>query len=281
MTEPTLSYMPYKKITEQDSAYKDLEEKSIPQILEEMSAENQIPARATEQALPRITQLVEAMLPRLKQGGRVFYVGAGTSGRLGVLDASEIPPTFGASEDLFIGLIAGGDRALRHSVEHAEDSTRQALQDLAPYHLQEADTLIGITAAGSAPYVLSAIVEARRLGLLTACITSNPGSPVTDAAEIAIVTVVGPEYVTGSSRLKSGTAQKMVLNMISTSLMIKMGRVKGNKMVDMQLTNRKLLERGVRIIVEETGVTPQKAEQILLQTRSVRKAIALLQEKTA
>ena len=275
---PNFFMTDYRKITEESSRYDRLEEKSPEVILREMSEENLIPAQAVAQALPQITRLVERILPRLEQGGRIFYIGAGTSGRLGVLDASEIPPTFGMPEDLFIGLIAGGDQALRHPVENAEDVTEQALKDLSPFHPNSADTLIGITAAGSTPYVLHGIIAARRLGLLTGCITSNPGSPVTQAAHVSVVTVVGPEYVTGSSRLKSGTAQKMVLNMISTALMIKMGRVKGNKMVDMQLSNHKLIERGTRIIMQETGVSTQLARETLLRLRSVRRAIQALQQ---
>lgn len=258
------------KITESSSLYNDLESKSVEDILVEINHEDHRIADAVAETIPVITQLVEKALPRLERGGRIFYIGAGTSGRLGVLDASEIPPTFGMPPTLFIGLIAGGDHALRHPVENAEDSKNQAWKDLQQHNIGTHDTLIGIAASGTTPYVIAGLEEARRQGILTACITSNPGSPITKAAEYSIVTVVGPEYVTGSSRMKSGTAQKMVLNMISTSLMIKMGRVKGNRMINMQLSNQKLIERGTLMLVDELGLEYSEARKQLIEAGSVR-----------
>lgn len=264
------------RITESPSLYDHLESKSVREIIEEINAEDRKVAVAVQRVLPEIERLIEAILPGMSAGGRLFYIGAGTSGRLGVLDASEIPPTFGMPASVFVGLIAGGDRALRHPVEHAEDSTERIREELQKYHLTPRDSLIGIAASGTTPYVVSGIEYARGLGLVTGGITSNPHSPVVLASEYPVVTVVGPEYVTGSSRMKSGTAQKMVLNMISTALMIRMGRVRGNKMVDMQLSNRKLIDRGARMIVEETGVEYDEAVQLLLLHGSARKAIEAL-----
>ena len=210
----------------------------------------------------------------MKQGGRLFYVGAGTSGRLGVLDASELPPTFGVSPDWVIGIIAGGDEALRRAVERAEDDEKQGWLDLEAYHPSPLDSVIGIAASGTTPYVIGAVKHARANGLLTGCITSNPHTPLASEAEYPIETIVGPEFVTGSSRMKSGTAQKMVLNMISTALMIRMGRVKGNRMVKMQLTNEKLIDRGTRMIQESLGISYDEARQRLLEAGSVDKAIS-------
>lgn len=258
------------KITETSSLYDNLEDKEVGQILREINQEDHKIADAVAATIPVIEQLVERALPRIERGGRIFYIGAGTSGRLGVLDASEIPPTFGMPPTLFVGLIAGGDHALRHPVENAEDSRDQAWKDLLKHNICSDDTLIGIAASGTTPYVIAGLEEARKQGVLTACITSNPGSPVTHAAEYAIVTVVGPEYVTGSSRMKSGTAQKMVLNMISTSLMIKIGRVEGNRMVNMQLSNQKLIQRGTRMLVEALGLEYAEAQRQLIEAGSVR-----------
>jgi N-acetylmuramic acid 6-phosphate etherase len=209
----------------------------------------------------------------MKEGGRIFYLGAGTSGRLGVLDASELPPTFGIPDSLVIGLIAGGETALRRSVESAEDDPDKAWKELEIYNINVNDTVIGIAASGTTPYVTGGIIKARENGILTGCITCNPGSKIVEITEFPIVVVVGPEFVTGSTRLKAGTAQKMILNMISTSLMIKLGRVKGNKMVNMQLTNRKLIERGTRMIVEELNIQREAARILLLQHGSVKKAL--------
>lgn len=261
------------KITEQPSHYDHLEEMSAAELLTCINREDLTVAEAVGRTLPELTRLVEAIEPRMKQGGRVFYLGAGTSGRLGVLDASELPPTFGVEPGLVIGLIAGGDTALRNAVENAEDDTIRAWEDLAPYHLTRLDTVVGIAASGTTPYVIGALERARKEGLLTAAITSNPGTPLAAVADFAIETIVGPEFVTGSSRMKSGTAQKMVLNMLSTSLMIRMGRVKGNRMVNMQLTNNKLKDRGTRMLQEMLGISEEEARQRLLQAGSVDKAM--------
>jgi N-acetylmuramic acid 6-phosphate etherase len=209
----------------------------------------------------------------MKQGGRIFYIGAGTSGRLGVLDASEVPPTFGMPPTLVIGLIAGGDTALRNPVENAEDDPNRGWEELMERNITHKDTVIGIAASGTTPYVIGAMHEAREHGILTGCITSNPDSPMAAEADVAIEMIVGPEYITGSSRMKSGTGQKMILNMITTSVMIQLGRVKGNKMVNMQLSNKKLVDRGTRMIVEELGVDYGKAQALLLMHGSVQKAV--------
>ena len=262
-----------KRITEQPSHFDHLEQMSVGELLKHINQEDMMVAEVVHNAIPQIQALVEAIEPRMKQGGRLFYVGAGTSGRLGVLDASELPPTFGVPEDRVIGLIAGGDRALRHAVEKAEDFPEKGWQDLQAFAPTKDDSVLGIAASGTTPYVVGAIKEARKNGLLTGCITSNPDSPLAAASEFPIETIVGPEFVTGSSRMKSGTAQKMVLNMISTSLMIRMGRVKGNRMVKMQLTNAKLVDRGTRMIQESLGLSYEEAQERLLETGSVDKAL--------
>ena len=262
------------KITEQPSHYDHLEQLSVAQLLQHINHEDVLVAQAVGQALPQIGALVEAIEPRMKQGGRLFYIGAGTSGRLGVLDASELPPTFGVPDTLVIGLIAGGDDALRHAVERAEDKAEQGWEDLQAYHPTPNDTLLGIAASGTTPYVVEAIRQARAAHLLTGCITSNPNTPLAQAADYAIETIVGPEFVTGSSRMKSGTAQKMVLNMISTTLMIRLGRVRGNRMVKMQLTNAKLVDRGTRMVQEILGLDYDAARQRLLEAGSVEEACA-------
>lgn len=265
--------MSFNKISEQPSLYNDLETKSVHEILHEINHEDQKVALAVGQAIPQIEQLVLQIVPRMKAGGRLFYIGAGTSGRLGVLDASEIPPTFGMPPTWVIGLIAGGDSALRNPVENAEDRPDQGWLDLQAYHIGDKDTLIGIAASGTTPYVIGALHHARQHGILTACITSNPSSPLATEADIPIEMIVGPEYVTGSSRMKSGTGQKMILNMISTSVMIQLGRVKGNKMVNMQLTNEKLVDRGTRMLVEELGIEYAEAKRLLLLHGSVKEAL--------
>lgn len=262
-----------KLITEQPSHFDHLEQMSVGELLQHINEEDALVAEAVRKVLPEIQAFVEAIEPRMKRGGRLFYVGAGTSGRLGVLDASELPPTFGVTEDKVIGLIAGGERALRHAVENAEDNTEKGWQDLLPFHPTADDSVLGIAASGTTPYVIGAVSEARKHGLLTGCITSNPDTPLAAASEFPIETIVGPEFVTGSSRMKSGTAQKMVLNMISTSLMIRMGRVKGNRMVKMQLTNAKLVDRGTRMIQESLGLTYEEAQERLLEEGSVDKAL--------
>lgn len=263
------------KITEQPSHYDHLEDMEVGELLRAMNQEDMLVAEAVERALPQVEALVKAIEPRMKRGGRVFYVGAGTSGRLGVLDASELPPTFGVQPDWVIGVIAGGDVALKRAVEHAEDDAEQSWKDLEHYLPTADDCVIGIAASGTTPYVIGAIEHARKLGLLTGCMTSNPHTPLAVAAEYSIETIVGPEFVTGSSRMKSGTAQKMVLNMISTALMIRMGRVKGNRMVKMQLTNEKLIDRGTRMIQESLGISYDEARQRLLEAGSVDKVVLL------
>ena len=265
--------MDFSKITEQPSRYDHLEQMSVAELLQHINDEDVLVAEAVRKAIPQIEALVEAILPRMKRGGRLFYVGAGTSGRLGVLDASELPPTFGVPDTWVVGIIAGGERALRHAVENAEDITEKGWEDLQAYQPTADDTVIGIAASGTTPYVIGAVREARKNGLLTGCITSNPHSPLAEAAEYPIETIVGPEFVTGSSRMKSGTAQKMVLNMISTSLMIRLGRVEGNRMVKMQLTNAKLVDRGTRMLQDSLGLSYEEAQQRLLDAGSVDKAL--------
>ncbi len=265
--------MAFVKISEQSSLYNDLEKKSVGEILHDINTEDKKVALAVEKAIPQIEKLVEAIVPRMKKGGRIFYMGAGTSGRLGVLDASEIPPTFGMDPSWVIGLIAGGDIALRNPVENAEDDTKQGWKDLEPFGINDKDTVIGIAASGTTPYVIGAIEEAKKHGILTAAITSNPDAPVSQVADIPIEMIVGPEYVTGSSRMKSGTGQKMICNMITTSVMIQMGRVKGNKMVNMQLSNAKLVDRGTRMVVEELGLPYEEAKRLLLMHGSVKNAV--------
>jgi len=261
-----------RKITEEASLYSNLESKSVRELLENINTEDQKVASAVKMVIPEIENLVNKIIPRMKNGGRIFYIGAGTSGRLGVLDASEIPPTFGVASRI-IGVIAGGDKALRSSVEKAEDDTGQGWQDLLGYGINSNDTLIGIAASGTTPYVVGALTEARVNGILTACITNNYNTPVADVSDIKIEVITGPEFVTGSSRMKSGTAQKMILNMISTSVMIKLGRVEGNKMVNMQLSNNKLIDRGARMITELSDVDYEQARTLLLRHGSVKKVI--------
>ena len=262
-----------KKITEQSSRYDHLEQMTVAELLQHINDEDALVAEAVRKAMPQIQALVEAVEPRMKHGGRLFYVGAGTSGRLGVLDASELPPTFGISEDWVIGIIAGGDDALRHAVEKAEDDAEQGWSDVLTYDPDTDDCLIGIAASGTTPYVVGAVKRAKENGLLTGCITSNPETPLADASDYPVETVVGPEFVTGSSRMKSGTAQKMVLNMISTALMIRLGRVEGNRMVKMQLTNAKLVDRGTRMIRDSLGLSYDEARQRLLDAGSVDRVL--------
>ncbi len=264
--------MAFIKISEQPSLYNDLEKKSVHELLTEINQEDHKVADAVQKTIPQIERLVTGIVERMKRGGRIFYMGAGTSGRLGVLDASEIPPTFGMDPGWIVGLIAGGDYALRNAVENAEDDEAQAWKDLQQYNITSNDTVIGIAASGTTPYVIGALRDARAHGCLTAAITSNPDAPVSEVAEIPIEMIVGPEYVTGSSRMKSGTGQKLICNMISTSVMIQMGRVKGNKMVNMQLTNKKLVDRGTRMVVDELGLSYDEAKRLLLLHGSVKKA---------
>ncbi len=269
----------FEKITEKDSLYDHLEQMSIHELLVNINNEDKKVPFAVEKAIPQIEALVEQVVDKLQKGGRLFYIGAGTSGRLGILDASECPPTFGVEDDLVIGMIAGGDIAIRKAVEEAEDSTTQGWQDLLDKNFSNRDVLVGIAASGTTPYVVSTIQKAREMGAVTGCITMNPGSPLEQAAEYPVTVVVGPEFVTGSSRMKAGTAQKLVLNMISTSSLIKLGRVKGNKMVDMQLTNAKLVDRGTKMIMNETGLPYEEARQLLLKTGSVRLALKTFFDK--
>ncbi len=262
------------KTTESSSLYNDLEHKTVIELLTDINAEDQRVALAVKSELHNIQRFIEQAEKRMIDGGRLFYIGAGTSGRLGILDASEIPPTYGMPQGKVIGLMAGGDKAIRIAVENAEDDTRQAWIDLQQYSICDNDILVGIAASGTTPYVIGGVTEARKHGVLTGCIVCNQGSPLALAVEYPIEVVVGPEYVTGSTRMKSGTAQKLVLNMISTTLMIRLGRVEGNKMVDMQLSNDKLVKRGTKMIMEQTQLDHDKALQLLLTHGSVRKAVA-------
>ena len=265
--------MAFQKITESESLYDNLDQMSVRELLEGINNEDRKVAIAVGREIPKIEKLVTRIVERMRRGGRLFYIGAGTSGRLGVLDASEIPPTYGMPNTLVIGLIAGGDRALRNPVESAEDDLDKAWEELQQYHINTNDTLVGIAASGTTPYVIGALRKARSEGILTASISCNPDSPMAAEAEIAIEPVVGPEFVTGSTRMKSGTAQKMVLNMITTSTMIKLGRVKGNRMMNMQLTNQKLVDRGTRMIMEELRLDYEQSKNLLLLHGSVREAI--------
>ena len=265
--------MSFQKITEQESLYHDLEKKSIHEVLTDINREDQKVALAVEKVIPQIEKLVSGIVERMKRGGRLFYLGAGTSGRLGVLDASEIPPTFGMPNTFVVGLIAGGESALRNPVESAEDDALKGWKELCEYHINSLDIVVGIAASGTTPYVIGALKEARKLGILTGAIACNPNSPVGEAADIAREPVVGPEYVTGSTRMKSGTAQKLVLNMISTTTMIQLGRVKNNRMVNMQLTNHKLVDRGTRMIMDELSLDYEQAKELLLMHGSVRDAV--------
>ena len=262
-----------KTTTELSSNFKHLDKMTPRELLEGINSEDRKVADAVAEAIPQIEVLVKGIVERLSRGGRVFYTGAGTSGRLGVVDASEIPPTYGVY-DTFIGVIAGGDKAIRSAVENAEDDSVRGWTDLSQFNPTKDDVLVGIAASGTTPYVIGACKSAREHGLLTGCITCNDNSPLAATVECPIVTVVGPEFVTGSTRMKAATAEKLVLNMISTSTMILLGHVKGNKMVDMQLTNRKLVDRGTRMIMEETGIEDYSfAQSLLLEHGSVRAAV--------
>lgn len=246
---------------------------SVNELLVNINREDHTVAGAVEKAIPQIEQLVLAIETCMKKGGRLFYMGAGTSGRLGIVDASECPPTYGVEHGLVIGLIAGGDKAIRKAVEFAEDDKEQGWKDLQEFLITENDVVIGIAASGSTPYVIGALEQCNKNNIATGCITCNPGSPVAQVAQFPVEVVVGPEFVTGSTRMKSGTAQKLVLNMISTSVMIRLGRVKGNRMVDMQLSNNKLIDRGTRMVMEATGLDYETANRLLETHGSVRKAV--------
>lgn len=262
------------RVTESTSLYDNLEQMTVIELLQNINAEDQKVPMAVKLVIPVISDLVAAIVPRMERGGRLIYIGAGTSGRLGILDASECPPTYGVPFDWVIGLIAGGDHAIRKAVENAEDDADQAWKDIQEYGFNEDDTVIGIAASGTTPYVIGGVKAAKSKGLLTGSITCNPNSPLSNEVDLAIEVVVGPEFVTGSTRMKSGTAQKLVLNMISTAVMIKLGRVKGNKMIDMQLSNAKLVQRGVNMIMEATGLEEGRAKELLMSEGSVRKATA-------
>ena len=266
--------MAFEKVTEEQSRYHDLEKLSIQEILTYINQEDRSVPEAVAKAIPQIEKLTVAITDKMLAGGRLFYIGAGTSGRLGVLDASEIPPTYGMPFDLIIGLIAGGEEAIRKPIENAEDDPEQGWADLEKYNIDEKDVVVGIAASGTTPYVIGAMEESRKRGIITGCIVCNPGSPIAALADFPIEVVVGPEFVTGSTRMKSGTAQKLVLNMISTTVMIQIGRVEDNKMVNMQLTNSKLVDRGTKMVMEGTGLTDyEQAKALLLRSGSVKKAI--------
>ena len=259
--------------TESQSNHDNLEEMSIGEVLKGINAEDHHVAPAVAKVIPEIEKLVEAILPNMRRGGRLFYIGAGTSGRLGIVDASECPPTYGVAHGVVVGLMAGGDEAIRKSVEFAEDNFEQAWKDLNGHDLNPIDSVIGIAASGRTPYVIGGVTKAREFGCVTGCITCNSNSDLGRAVQLPIEVLVGPEFVTGSTRMKSGTAQKLVLNMISTTLMIQLGHVKGNRMVDMQLSNNKLVDRGVRMIMDDLKVGQEKAADLLKSHGSVRKAI--------
>ncbi|MBN8853965.1 MAG: N-acetylmuramic acid 6-phosphate etherase [Sphingobacteriales bacterium 50-39] len=266
--------MAFEKVTEEESRYHDLEKLSIQEILTYMNREDKTVPEVVAKAIPQIEKLTAAITDKMLAGGRLFYIGAGTSGRLGVLDASEIPPTYGMPFDLIIGLIAGGEEAIRKPIENAEDDSEQGWADLEKFGIDEKDVVVGIAASGTTPYVIGAMEESRKRGIITGCIVCNPGSPIAALADFPIEVVVGPEFVTGSTRMKSGTAQKLVLNMISTTVMIQIGRVEDNKMVNMQLTNSKLVDRGTKMVMEGTGLTDyEQAKALLLRSGSVKKAI--------
>jgi N-acetylmuramic acid 6-phosphate etherase len=265
--------------TESSSTYQDLERQSVDTILRQINAEDKTVPFAVEKVIPKIEALVHEIVKRMKQGGRLFYIGAGTSGRLGVVDASECPPTYGVPHDWVIGIIAGGDSAIRKAVENAEDDEKQAWADMDAYKIDSLDTVIGIAASGRTPYVVGGLRDANAKGILTGCIVCNAGSVVAAEAQYPIEVIVGPEYVTGSTRMKSGTAQKLVLNMLSTAVMIQLGRVRGNKMVDMQLSNHKLVLRAIRMVCEATGISEQQAAELLEKHGSVRNAVDAIQTK--
>lgn len=261
------------RTTEQSSLYQNLEKMTTDELLKSINQQDQTVPQAIKKVIPKIKKVVNEAYLEMKKGGRIFYIGAGTSGRLGIVDASECPPTFGVPQGLFIGIMAGGDKAIRKAVEFAEDDSKQGWIDILEHKITPNDFIIGIAASGSTPYVLGALQKANKNGNKTACIVCNKGSVIAQEAQFSIEIVVGPEFVTGSTRMKAGTAQKLVLNMISTSLMIKMGRVKGNKMVDMQLSNNKLIDRGTKMIMDELSISETKAKQLLKKHGNVRSAI--------
>jgi N-acetylmuramic acid 6-phosphate etherase len=267
--------MAFEKITEKPSLYRHLEKMSIAELLVNINKEDQTVPEAVAKAIPQIEKLVEAVSDKMLMGGRLFYIGAGTSGRLGVVDASECPPTYGVPPGLVIAVIAGGEKAIISAVEYAEDDKEQGWKDLEAYNISDKDVVIGIAASGTTPYVIGALEECRKRGIVTGSISCNPESPISAVADFPIEVIVGPEFVTGSTRMKSGTAQKLVLNMISTSAMIQLGRVEDNKMVNMQLTNEKIVDRGVKMLMDRLSLKDYvKAKELLLQYGSVKKAVA-------
>lgn len=266
--------MSFEKFTEQASKYRHLDKMGVEEILYHINEEDKTVPFAVEKAIPQVEKLVSVITDKMLAGGRLFYVGAGTSGRLGILDASEIPPTYGMPYGLVVGIIAGGEEAIQKAVEKAEDSKEQGWEDLQEHFVSDKDVVVGIAASGTTPYVIGALEECRKRGIATGCITCNPGSPLASAAEYPVEVVVGPEFVTGSTRMKSGTAQKLVLNMISTTVMIQIGRVEDNKMVNMRLSNEKLVDRGTKMVMERLGINDyEKAKSLLLEWGSVKKAI--------
>lgn len=267
------SNLEFRKTTEEESHYSDLEKMSVEELISNINEQDKTVAHRVENVLPQIRSLIENLVPKLKNGGRLFYIGAGTSGRLGIVDASECPPTFGVPHGLVIGLIAGGDSAIRKAVEFAEDSKEQGWKDLLDYNINKNDFVVGIAASGTTPYVIGALEKCNEEGILTGGITCNEGSPLAKVSKFPIEVVVGPEFVTGSSRMKAGTAQKMVLNMITTAAMIKLGRVEGNRMVDMQLSNNKLVDRGTKMVMDRLNIDAVKAADLLDKHKSVRSAI--------
>jgi N-acetylmuramic acid 6-phosphate etherase len=266
-------------ITESNSHFPDLDKMSIHELLRGINQEDKTAPLAVEKSIPQIEAFVNACCERMKNGGRLFYLGAGTSGRLGVVDASELPPTYGVEHGLVVGLIAGGDKAIRKSVENAEDSPETAWMELTQANIRQNDTVLGIAASGTTPYVVGGVSKAREFGCLTGCITCNENPPLSQVSEYPIEIITGPEFVTGSTRMKAGTAQKLVLNMISTTLMIRLGKVKGNRMINMQLTNNKLINRGVRMIMEELDISAEEAKKKLLEAGSVKKVLELWKKK--
>jgi len=265
--------MAIKKHTEQSSLYDNLEKMNTVELLSGINKEDQKVAQATEKIIPKIEAFIDAAFEKMKTGGRLFYMGAGTSGRLGVVDASECPPTFGVDHGVVVGLMAGGDSAIRKAVEFAEDDTKQGWLDLEEYKISPGDVVVGIAASGTTPYVIGAVKKCQEANILTACITCNEGSPLSQNVDHPLEAIVGPEFVTGSTRMKAGTAQKLILNMISTALMIKLGHVKGNRMVDMQLSNNKLVDRGAKMVSDQLNIGYDEAKELLLKYGSVRKAV--------
>lgn len=266
--------MAFIKITEQSSSYRHLEKMSVAEIIKNINKEDFLVASAVQKALPQIERMITAVSKKMMDGGRLFYIGAGTSGRLGILDASECPPTYGVPQGLVIGIIAGGKKAIINAVENAEDNTEQGWKDLQAHNINEADIVIGIASSGTTPYVIGALKKCKENNIITGSIACNPDSPVSEVSDYPVEVIVGPEFVTGSTRMKSGTAQKMILNMVSTAAMIQLGRVEDNKMVNMRLTNVKIINRGIRMLMERSGIKNEKhAKKLLLKYGSVKKAI--------